>query len=213
MIFRYSHRKGPCWSSHWKSGAQFPGYIFLLSQFGLISGRCGRFNRRKTMRIWWSMPQFWDSQAFWLKRNIPVKKWHFQNCAFFCCFFGICFFWPFGWVGMLLSLTQSSSIWPGVAAHPFGISEFLESGSGKCIFIPQLYTDLYLWRDVRKLVFHSILSHLVNLVKVSDSGRIHSSLQKTKHQAWKGLLSKDWNAQIRGKEETFTSSSSTEFVL
>lgn len=198
-------------------------YFFLL-QFGLISGRCGRSNRRKTMRIWWNMPQFWDSQAFWLKRNIPVQKWHFQNCACFFLFFRDMFFFDLSGgldaplpypVFVNLARCCCTSLWHLRVSGVRKVPE-RQFAAGKCIFIPQLYTDLYLWRDVRnhpKLVFHSILSHLVNLVKVSDSGRIHSSLQKTKHQAWKGLLSKDWNAQIRGPEETFTSSSSTEFVL
>lgn len=161
-------------------------YFFLL-QFGLISGRCGRFNRRKTMRIWWNMPQFWDSQAVWLKRHIPVKKWHFQNGALFCCFFGICFWWPFGWVGCSSPLPSLRQFGQVLLHIPLASPSFWSPESSRetiCSWKVYFYTQLiplYLWRDVRnhpKLVFHSILSHLVNLVKVSDSGRIHSSPQK-----------------------------------
>ena len=128
MIFRYSHRKGPEDLPTENEGLSFQDIFFSIAVWSYCWQVWKIQSKKNHANLMKHAPILRFVSILTQKKHIPVKKRHFQNCVFFCCFFGICFFWPFGWVGMLLSLTQSSSIWPGVAAHPFGISEFLESG-------------------------------------------------------------------------------------
>lgn len=127
MIFRYSHRKGPEDLPTENQGLSFQDIFFSIAvwsyfwQVWKIQSKKNHANLMKHAPIL----RFPSSLT---QKTHSSQKMAFPKWCVVLLFFRDMFLMTFrvGW--MLLSLTQSSSIWPGVAAHPFGISEFLESG-------------------------------------------------------------------------------------